>query len=101
MIRNILQGYILQMALYIVHYLEIFRLMFILVAVGRLYRIPVMPHHLRTELGEHADQNLIGKCIVKEVFVVYVQHLFLGINQMLPAGVKDNVVDLLGMIQSF
>ena len=77
MIRNILQGDIFQMALHIVHNLKILWLMLIFIAVGRLYGIPVMAHHLRTELGKHADQNLIGKCIVKEVFVVYVQHLFL------------------------
>lgn len=47
------------------------------VTVGRLYGIPVMAHHFRTELGEYANQNLIGKGIVKEMLVVYIQHLFL------------------------
>ena len=77
MICNILQGDIFKMTLHIVHYFKILRLMLIFVTVGRLYGIPVTAHHFRTELGEYANQNLIGKGIVKEVFVVYIQHLFL------------------------
>ena len=72
MIRDVLQSDIFQMTLHIVHNLKIFRLVFILVTVRRFHRIPVMAHHLCAELSKHADQNLIGKCIMKEVFMVYI-----------------------------
>lgn len=72
MIRDVLQSDIFQMTLHIVHNFKIFRLVFILVTVRRFYRIPVMAHHLCAELSKHADQNLIGKCIVKEVLMVYI-----------------------------